>query len=393
MPYFGQLRLAVCVDIAIRWLEASGYRVTYCRNATELDAAVLAAAEAEGTPCWVLAERARRYFAQGCAALACRPPDVDPPTAGQIPEMIACFGPVFDIHAECTDLCQPERGRHCLRLGHVRPGESMSEAVDRLRPAELRYFLAQAHYRAAIECSGALLEEAAASYQRIERFVTRAHRMLYSPGGANGVSPLSTPRQRGGDPPFTPLPRGTGTERPTEYPLGLSPAMLGVSPPGLPPTGLGTALEGMGSTVPPVTPDPGGESLALQEGMPISFAAAMDDDLDVAVALKAVHATVHDGNYAIRSGDRDEVAASLAQVRSMLAVLGLDPLDPHWATSDSSGRLHGVIDGLVALALRQQEAARARGDYASASSIRDTLETMGVEVEDTAAGPRWELKR
>jgi len=127
--------------------------------------------------------------------------------------------------------------------------------------------------------------------------------------------------------------------------------------------------------------------------MPISFAAAMDDDLDVAVALKAVHATVHDGNYAIRSGDRDEVAASLAQVRSMLAVLGLDPLDPHWATSDSSGRLHGVIDGLVALALRQQEAARARGDYASASSIRDTLETMGVEVEDTASGPRWELKR
>jgi len=127
--------------------------------------------------------------------------------------------------------------------------------------------------------------------------------------------------------------------------------------------------------------------------MPISFAAAMDDDLDVAAALKAVHATVHDGNYAIRSGDRDEVAASLAQVRSMLAVLGLDPLDPHWATSDSSGRLHGVIDGLVALALRQQEAARARGDYASASSIRDTLETMGVEVEDTASGPRWELKR
>jgi cysteinyl-tRNA synthetase len=357
MPYIGQLRLAVCVDIAIRWLEASGYRVTYCQNVTEIDAAVRAAAEAAGTPWWVVAERARRYYAQGCAALACRPPDVDPHLAGQVPEMIACFGPVFDIHAECLDPFQPERGRHCLHLGQVRPGGSMSKAVDRLRPAELRYFLAQAHYRAAIECSGSLLEEATTSYQRIERFATRAHRMLYSPGGRRSTSPGAEPpvdpRQRGADPPFTPVP----------------------------------------STVPSVPPDLGGESLALQEGMPISFAAAMDDDLDVAAALKAVHATVHDGNYAIRLGDRDAVAASLAQVRTMLAVLGLDPLDPHWATSDSNERLHGVIDGLVTLTLRQQEAARARGDYASAGSIRDTLEAVGVEVEETAAGPRWELKR
>jgi cysteinyl-tRNA synthetase len=187
----------------------------------------------------------------------------------------------------------------------------------------VRYFLAQAHYRAAIECSGARLEEAAAAYQRIERFVTRADRMM---SGALAIAPN-----------------------------GKSPALPGI--------------------------------------IPISFAAAMDDDLDVPRALMAVHATVHDGNYAIKSGDRDAVAASLAQVRTMLAALGLDPLNPHWATPDSTGRLHGVIDGLVGLALRQQEAARARGDYASAGSIRDTLETMGVEVVDTATGPRWELKR
>ena len=69
VPDIGQLRLAVCVDIVIRWLEASGYSVTYCRNVTDLDKGVRAAADAEGTPWWVLAERARRYYAQGCAAL------------------------------------------------------------------------------------------------------------------------------------------------------------------------------------------------------------------------------------------------------------------------------------------------------------------------------------
>jgi cysteinyl-tRNA synthetase len=77
----------------------------------------------------------------------------------------------------------------------------------------------------------------------------------------------------------------------------------------------------------------------------------------------------------------------------MLRVLGLDPLDSGWRTSDPDDRLHSVVDALVALVLRQREAARARGDYASADSIRDTLEDTGVAVDDTPAGPRWELKR
>jgi len=126
--------------------------------------------------------------------------------------------------------------------------------------------------------------------------------------------------------------------------------------------------------------------------VPLSFAASMDDDLCVPAALASVHATVHDGNYAITAGDREAVVNSLTQVRSMLAVLGLDPLDPHWARQDPSDKLYSIVDSLVGLALREREAARGRGDYASADSIRDTLETTGVLVEDTLAGPRWELR-
>jgi cysteinyl-tRNA synthetase len=77
----------------------------------------------------------------------------------------------------------------------------------------------------------------------------------------------------------------------------------------------------------------------------------------------------------------------------MLAVLGLDPLTPAWQAGDPDGRLRGAVDALVALALRQREAARARGDYASADSIRDTLEVSGVMVEDTPEGTRGELAR
>ncbi len=85
--------------------------------------------------------------------------------------------------------------------------------------------------------------------------------------------------------------------------------------------------------------------------------------------------------------------ACLKQARAMLAVLGLDPLAPAWLAGDQDGRLRGVVDALVARALRQRDAARVRGDYASADSIRDTLEDSGVMVEDTPEGPRWELAR
>ena len=46
----------------------------------------------------------------------------------------------------------------------------------------------------------------------------------------------------------------------------------------------------------------------------------------------------------------------------------------------------------MSVALEQREAARARKDYAAADAIRDQLLEAGVAVEDTARGPRWELR-
>jgi cysteinyl-tRNA synthetase len=188
------------------------------------------------------------------------------------------------------------------------------DALRRVRPQELRYYLGQAHYRSTVEYSIDALEDAAAAYQRIERFVTRA-----------------------------------------EHALGYA-----------------------------APPSP---------GLPFSFTAALDDDLSVSSALAALHATVRDGNYALSTGDEENTVTCLTQTRAMLGVLGLDPLASAWRAGDPNGRLRGVVDALVALALKQREAARARGDYASADSIRDTLEVSGVVVEDTPEGTRWELAR
>ena len=119
----------------------------------------------------------------------------------------------------------------------------------------------------------------------------------------------------------------------------------------------------------------------------------MDEDLGVPSALAAVHACVRDGNHALAATDKAGARASLGSVRAMLDVLGLDPLAPRWSDAGAGDRLRDVVGALVKLTLQQRDAARARRDYATSDAIRDGLEEIGVVVEDTPEGPRWELKR
>src|SRR5260370_36951271 len=132
-------------------------------------------------------------------------------------------------------------------------------------------------------------------------------------------------------------------------------------------------------------------------GLPVSFCSAMDEDLAVPSALAAVHACVRDGNQALSVSDKAGARTSLVRLRAMLDVLGLDPLAPHWSGAEggsgSGDRLRHVVGALVKLTLQQRDAARARRDYATADAIRDGLAAIGVIVEDTPEGPRWELKR
>ena len=123
----------------------------------------------------------------------------------------------------------------------------------------------------------------------------------------------------------------------------------------------------------------------------------MEEDLGVPAALAAVHACVRDGNQALAASDKAGARASAARLRAMLDVLGLDPLartGPVAAGGPGGGdRLRDVVGSLVKLTLQQRDAARARRDYATADAIRHGLEEIGVLVEDTPEGPRWELKR
>jgi cysteinyl-tRNA synthetase len=124
------------------------------------------------------------------------------------------------------------------------------------------------------------------------------------------------------------------------------------------------------------------------------FEQAMDDDLGTPAAVAAVYDVVREGNKLLAGGDSPALRGAASSVRAMLAVLGVDPFDPHWAgrgTSAAEARLTAAVDALVSVLLGQRAAARAAKDFATADAIRDQLKSAGIELEDTPQGPSWSL--
>ena len=125
------------------------------------------------------------------------------------------------------------------------------------------------------------------------------------------------------------------------------------------------------------------------------FAAAMDDDLGAPAAVAVLYDTVREGNKLLGGASTDELRRTASSVRAMLAVMGLDPYDPHWsggaAASSDEERLRDAVGALVGTLLEQRQAARAAKDFTTADEIRDRIKAAGIEVEDTPSGPSWSL--
>jgi cysteinyl-tRNA synthetase len=123
------------------------------------------------------------------------------------------LGATFDIHGGGLDLVFPHHeneraqstaagdgfARYWMHNGLVGiAGEKMSKSlgnsllvdamVTEVRPAELRYYLGQAHYRSGIEYSREALAEAVAAYRRIEGFVIRAAEQAADPAASGAAT-------------------------------------------------------------------------------------------------------------------------------------------------------------------------------------------------------------
>jgi len=431
-PHIGHLRSGVNYDVLRRWLLRSGYQVTFVRNVTDIDDKVLARAQAQGRPFWSIAYANELRLAAAYRSLNVLPPTYEPRATGHITEMHELIQALIERgHAyPATD----GSGDVYFEVGtYPEYGALSGRRPEDMQPAEDGEPRAKRDPRDFALWKGAKPDEPAdASWPspwgrgrpgwHIE-CSAMAYRYLGAEfdihgGGLDLIFPHhenEIAQSCGAGLPFARSWVHHGLLNLGESKMSKSDGnvvdLAGVEALGVRPVELRYYL-----VAPHYRSRIDYSDAALREAavayrrvegfvqraaervgagepgvIPPAFAEAMDDDLNTSRAMAVVHDAVAEGNSAYASGDDDGLRAALASVRGMLDVLGLDPLDPAWPGQRADEPLRAAVDALVALALEQREAARARKDYATADALRDQLKHAGIVVEDTPQGPRWTL--
>jgi cysteinyl-tRNA synthetase len=429
-PHVGHVRAALAFDVLRRWLTAGGLDVTYVRNVTDIDDKILAKSQAHGVPWWAWAYDNERACTRAYDVLGILPPTYEPRATGHIPEMIALMQRLIDRgHAYAVDgdvyfdvRSFPAYGELTgQKLEDLQPAD---DVVDQQRKRDPRDFaLWKAHKDGEpetaswdtpwgrgrpgwhLECSAMVGKYLGAEFDIHGggldlRFPHHENEQAQSRAAGdpfarywlhNGWVTLGGEKMSKSMGNTALVDEVVQRVRPVElrYYL-LAPHYRSTI------EFTDAALDEAGVAYRRLESFVRRAAERVGAGAPVlcaEFTAALDDDLGTPAAVAAIHETVREGNTALADGNDDAVAGALGSVRAMLGVLGLDPLDPQWSTGGSDEQLTHVTDGLVSLALEQRQAARARKDFAAADAIRDQLTTLGVSVEDTPQGPRWELTR
>ena len=86
--HIGHGRMMVAFDLIRRWLRASGFRVTYVRNITDIDDKIIKRAVENGETIGEVTERNIRYMDEDVGALGVEKPDHEPRATRHIPGML-----------------------------------------------------------------------------------------------------------------------------------------------------------------------------------------------------------------------------------------------------------------------------------------------------------------
>ncbi|MGY2074626.1 cysteine--tRNA ligase [Blastococcus sp. SYSU DS0828] len=429
-PHVGHVRAAVSFDVLRRWLTARGLEVTYVRNVTDIDDKILTKAAERDVPWWAWAYEFERASTRAYDVLGVLPPTYEPRATGHIPEMVELMQRLIDRgHAYAVDgdvyfdvRSFPEYGALTgQRLDALEPAADTDTDERKRDPRDFALWKAAKPGEPAtaswptpwgrgrpgwhLECS-AMAERYLGAEFDIHgggldlRFPHHENEQAQSRAAGEGFARYWLHNgwvTLGGEKMSKSLGNTALVDevvrrvRPVELRYYLvAPHYRSTV------EFTDAALEEAGAAYRRIESfvKRAAERVGADAGAPVlcaDFSAALDDDLGTPAAIAAIHDTVREGNTALADGNDTAVAGTLGSVRAMLGVLGLDPLDPQWAATGADDRLARATDGLVALALEQRQAARARKDFAAADAIRDQLAALGVTVEDTPQGPRWEL--
>ena len=418
-PHIGHIRSGVNFDILRRWLIASGYKVNFIRNVTDIDDKILHKAVHEEIPWWQVAQKYERAFTDAYNWLNVLPPTYEPRATGHITQMIELIDNLIDngsayapgngdvylevrkvknylelsnqklddlLVSDDADLKHKKDPRdfalwkaakkgepswptpwgdgrpgwhiECSAMAHAYLGESFDihgGGLDLIFPHQENELAQSASagfgfantwmHNAWVTTSGEKMSKSLGNSLQVVEILkkVRGIELRWYLGSAHYRSMLEFS--------FEALNESATAFKRIEAFLSRAEAILGKAP----------------------------EILIADE-----FAKAMNDDLAVPQALAFIAESMRIGNSAAE--DKKVIAKTAGEIRGALSILGCDPKDDAFKSSNSND---SAIDGLIKLALEQREAARVRKDFAAADQIRDQIASLGITVEDTSNGPRW----
>jgi cysteinyl-tRNA synthetase len=436
-PHLGHVRFAVAFDVLRRWLtRGHGYDVTLIRNVTDIDDKILAKSAESGEPWYAVSYRNEGETAKALADLGVLPPTYEPRATGHIPEMVALMGTIiekghaypaadgsgdvyFDVRSWPTygaltkqkidDMAAAEdadpRGKHDPRDFALWKGHKADEPATASWPTPFGDGRPGWH----LECSAMARKYLGDTFDihggGVDlRFPHHENELAQSTSAGLGFANYWLHNgwvTMGGEKMSKSLGNSLrvstvlAEHRPVVVRYYLTAAhyrsMIEYQETSLAEAAAAVErIEGFLHRVDQVRP------LADRRGtLPQAFRDAMDDDLNVSGALAVVHDTVRAANTALDDGDLDGAADLAAAVVAMTHILGVNPMDPHWAGASTPGQgdATAALDSLVQAQLAARQSARSARDFAAADAIRDQLTAAGIAIEDTPSGPRWSLSR
>jgi cysteinyl-tRNA synthetase len=114
-----------------------------------------------------------------------------------------------------------------------------------------------------------------------------------------------------------------------------------------------------------------------------SFEEAMDDDFNSPKAFAAIHEFITKINSSL-DNKKDILDKAKDVLLELLGVFGLD-------FTKKRGVDDTKINELMDFIIKMREKARKEKNYELSDQIREKLQSVGIQIEDTESGPRWKL--
>ncbi len=425
--HIGHARMMMAFDVVYRWLRASGLRVTYVRNITDIEDKIIRRALERGISIRALTDEMIAAMHQDFAAIGTLAPTHEPRATEYVPQMLALINRLEDkglaYRAADGDVNFavrrfPGYGKLSGKsIDELRAGERVAVDDGKLDPLDFVLWKSakadepdDAKYLGAygpgrpgwhIECSAmscALLGEhfdihgggMDLQFPHHENEIAQSEGATGKPfvnvwlhNGFLNVDDEKMSKSLGNFFTIRDVLKSYDGETlrffmlRTHYrsPFNFSDALLDDARAAL--KRLYTALDGV--ALPPATADEA--AIDWQQPQAAAFKAAMDDDFNTPAAL----AVLFDLAGEVNRGHSAEAAARLRALGTVLGILQQPPRSYLQRGTAADALDDAVIEALIG----ERAAAKAARDFARADAIRQQLAAAGVALKDSAQGTTW----